>query len=284
MFGYEHQSTLGETVPSTDTYVDDLGKHLNLPVYNFSQPGSSNQTILRRLLVALEFLSTKKFKALFIIQWTSLERYETLVPDTVYSTEDWPWLRTKDELNNASGSDKLTTWAENFYRLYESKSLLFESLKSIKHANLEVQSSEHKAINCLAQGWDLDEYDFVKQPGYVSSDSIGSTSAYSETLRKWYTANGYVLDETLHKEHKIEAYQNTDVHPSKDDIILSLLWKQIGNFKWWFYNREWTYGLKKYCEENGHTIGPNGHPMESAHKLVFEYMIKDNQFLNLIDD
>ena len=284
MFGYEHRSTLGETVPSTDTYADHFGKHLNLPVYNFSQPGASNQTILRRILVALEFLATKKFNALFIIQWTEFTRYETLVPDTVYRAEDWPWLRTMTELTKCSGSDKLTTWAESFYRMYDDKSLLFESLKSIKHANLEIQSAKHKAINCLAHGWDLDSYKFSTDPCYVSSDSIGPTSVYSETLRKWYTDNGYVLDEKLHKEHKTEAYGNTDVPPGKDDIILSLLWKQINDYKWWFYNRGWTYGLKKYCIENGYSLCTKGHPSESAHTSVFEYMLKNNQFMNLLDD
>lgn len=281
MFGYEHESTLGGTMPSTDTYVDHLGKHMNLPVYNFSQPGGSNQTILRRLWVALEFLSTKQLKALFILQWTSLERYETLAPETIFNTEDWPWLRTQAELHKDSGSDKLTKWTHDFYGLYDSKSLLYESLKSIKHANLEVNNSGHKAINCLAHGWNLDEYEFANLPGYVSSDSISSDSVYSETLRKWYTDNGYTLDETLHKEHKVEAYSNPSVHVSKDDIILSLLWKQINDYKWWFYNRDWTVGLKKYCIEKGYPLAPHGHPSESAHRSVFEYMIKDNQFINL---
>ena len=286
MFGYEHESTLGGTIPSTDTYVDHLGKHLNLPVYNFSQPGGSNQSILRRLLVALEFIATKNFKALFIVQWTSLERYETLVSETVNRAEDWPWLRTGSELKKNSNSDKLQKWAKDFYRLYDSKSLLFESLKSIKHGNLEVQSSGHQVINCLAHGgeFNLDGYDSVNDPSYVSSDSIGPTSVYSETLRKWYTDNGYVLDETLNKDHNIEAYRNTDAHPSNDNIILSLLWKHIGNYKWWFYNQGWKHGLVKYCIENNYALGPRGHPMESAHRSVFEYMMKDNKFLNLIND
>ena len=77
------------TIPSRETFIDLLGKKLNVPVYNFSQNGASNQTILRRLMVAIEFTQTKKLNPLFVLQWTELERYETLVPDAVYSAADW---------------------------------------------------------------------------------------------------------------------------------------------------------------------------------------------------
>lgn len=281
MFGYEHGSTLGETVPSTDTFVDHMGKHLNLPVHNFSQPGGSNQTILRRLMVALEFLATKKYNALFIIQWTDFTRFETLVSATVYRAEDWPWIRALTELKSKSGSNELNEWAKTFYKLYDDKGLLFESLKNIKHANLEVESAGHLAINCLGDGWDLSQSNLKTDPGYVSSESIGETSAYSQTLRKWYLDNGYQVDETL-KEHKIEAYRNNDVHPGRDNIILSLLWKQNGNYKWWLYNKDWTQGLKSFCIEKGLPLGPGGHATESAHRSVFEYLLQDNQFVNLI--
>jgi len=282
MFGYEHKSTQEETLPSTDTYVDHIGRHLDVPVYNFSQPGASNQTILRRLMIALEFLSIKKLKALLILQWTEFERYETLLSDTVYTSEDWPWIKAWAEMKNKSGSSKLKDWAERFYKLHDSKTLLFESLKSIKHANLEAQASGHLVINCLGDGWHLDG--FENDPGYVSSESISSTSAYSTTLREWYLDNGYALDQTLDQEYAIEAYRNNEAHPTRDNMILSLLWKHITDYNWWFYNKGWSHGLKNFCVEKGYPIGPQGHATESAHRLVFEYLMESNQFLNVLDD
>ena len=281
-FGCEHRSTENDTIPSKETFIDHLGEKLDLPVYNFSQNGAANQTILRRLMIALEFTQTKKLNPLFILQWTELERYETLVPGTVYSAADWPWIRTNAEIKSKSKKGNLKKWSEDFYRLYESKTLLFESLKSVQHANLELQSLGHPVINCLAEGWNLDGLHLSEHPGFVSSDNVSEKSVYSETLRTWYKENNYVLDKALQDEYKIEAYRNPEAHPSNDDIVLSLLWKQITKHNWWFYNRDWKYGLKDYCKDNDLEIGSEGHALESAHRHVFRYIDQNDQFLNTL--
>ena len=282
MFGSEHKSAEDDTIPSKETFVNLLGNKLDLPVYNFSQVGGSNQTILRRLMIALEFTQTKKLNPLFILQWTELERYETLVPSTVYAAADWPWIRTNAEIKRKSNKDNLKKWSEDFYRLYESKTLLFERLKSVQHANLELQTLGHPVINCLAEGWDLDALNISEHPGFVSSDYISENSVYSETLRAWYKENNYVLDQTLQDEYKIEAYRNSTVHPSNDDIVLSLLWKQISKHNWWFYEHDWKYGLKDYCKDNNLEIGSGGHALENAHQHIFKYIDQDDQFLKTL--
>lgn len=282
MFGCEHSSTKNDTIPSKHTFVNLIGNKLDIPVYNFSQNGASNQTILRRLLVATEFTKANRLNPLFILQWTELERYETLVPASVNSAEDWPWIRTNAEIKRMSNDDKLKRWSEDFYRLYDSKTLLFESLKSVQHANLELKHLDYKVINCLGEGWDLDNINITGHSGFVSSDSVGAGTIYSETLRKWYNDSNYVLDKNMYDEHKVEAYRHPDAHPSKDDIILSLLWKQLADHNWWFYNRDWKYGLKDYCLQNNLQIGPNGHALESAHESVYNFLCKDNQFLDTL--
>ena len=282
MFGCEHSSTKNDTIPSKHTFVNLIGNKLDIPVYNFSQNGASNQTILRRLLVATEFTKANRLNPLFILQWTELERYETLVPASVNSAEDWPWIRTNAEIKRMSNDDKLKRWSEDFYRLYDSKTLLFESLKSVQHANLELKHLDYKVINCLAEGWDLDNINITGHSGFVSSDSVGAGTIYSETLRKWYNDSDYVLDKNMYDEHKVEAYRNPDAHPSKDDIILSLLWKRLADHNWWFYNRDWKYGFKDYCLQNNLQIGPNGHALENAHESVYNFLCKDNQFLDTL--
>lgn len=282
MFGCEHRSAKGDTIPSTETFIDLLGKKNNVPVYNFSQNGASNQTILRRLLIAIEFTKANKLDPLFVLQWTELERYETLVPDAVYSAADWPWIRTNAEIKSMSKHSKLKEWAENFYRLYESKTLLFESLKSVQHANLLLTDLKHPVINCLAEGWDLDNQNILEHPGFVSSDSISDKSVYSETLRKWYNDNNYVLNKDLQEKHGVEAYNHADARPYKDDIVLSLLWEQITKHNWWFYNHDWQYGLKDYCKEHDLEIGYNGHALENAHQHIFQYIDQDDQFLKTL--
>ena len=282
LFGCEHTSTINDTKPSTETFIDLLGQKHDLPVHNFSQVGGSNQTILRRLMVAIEYTKKKELNPLFVLQWTELERYETLVPETVYAAADWPWIRTNAEIKRKSNQDNLKKWSEDFYRLYESKTLLYESLKSVQHANLALRDLGYPVINCLAEGWDLDALGLSEHPGFVSSDNVSSDSVYSETLRSWYKDNNYELDEELQDKYKIEAYRNRDVHPSEDDIVLSLLWKQITKNNWWFYNRDWKYGLRDYCKEHNLEFGSEGHAMESAHKQVFQYIDRDDQFINTL--
>ena len=282
MFGCEHQSANSDTIPSTDTFIDHIGKKLNLPVYNFSQNGASNQTILRRLMIATEFVRSNNLNPLFVLQWTELERYETLVPAAVYSAADWPWIRTNAEIKSMSNQSQLKKWSEDFYRLYDSKTLLFESLKSVQHANLQLRDMGYPVINCLAEGWDIENHNIEPHPGFVSSDSMSEDSVYSKTLRTWYKENNYVIDQNLQHEHNVEAYSHPDVDATKDDIVLSLLWKHIGEYKWWFYNHDWKYGLKDYCKDNNLEIGSNGHALESAHASVSEYMLKDDQFLHTL--
>jgi len=282
MFGCEHQSANSDTIPSTDTFIDHIGSKLNLPVHNFSQNGASNQTILRRSMIATEFAKANNINPLFVLQWTELERYETLVPAAVYSAADWPWIRTNAEIKSMSKQSQLKKWSEDFYRLYDSKTLLFESLKSVQHANLQLRAMGYTAINCLAEGWDIENHNIEPHPGFVSSDSMSEDSVYSKTLRTWYKDNNYVIDQNLRDEHNVEAYSHPNVDPTKDDIVLSLLWKQIGEYKWWFYNQDWKYGLKDYCKDNNLEIGSNGHALESAHASVSEYMLKGDQFLNTL--
>lgn len=282
MFGYEHFSTNENIRPSNQTWVNHIGKHLNVPVYNFSQPGASNQTILRRLMIALEHSKRKKLKPFFVLQWTEIQRYETMVTLSTYKSEDWPWLRPMLELHNKSSNDTLTKWAEDFYKLYDKKTLLFETLKSIKHANLELQQQGFDVLNCLAQGWDLDSYNFESHPAFVSSSSVDPECDYSKTLRDWYVDRGYQQHKGLSNEHYVEAYEKQNNNAYSDEVVLSLLWDQIGDYPWWFYNRGWTHGMKKFCLENNLEIGPKGHPMESAHNVVYQYMMDDENFVKMI--
>ena len=282
MFGCEHQSTNSDSIPSTDTFIDHIGSKLNLPVYNFSQNGASNQTILRRLMIATEFVKANNLNPLFVLQWTELERYETLVPASVNAAADWPWIRTNAEIKSMSNENQLKKWSEDFYRLYDSKTLLFESLKSVHHANLLLTDLKHPVINCLAGGWDIENHNIEPHPGFVSSDSISKDSVYSKTLRSWYKNNNYVPNKDLQEKHGVEAYNHADARPYKDDIVLSLLWEQITKHNWWFYNHDWQYGLKDYCKEHDLEIGSNGHALENAHQHIFQYIDQDDQFLKTL--
>ena len=280
MFGCEHSSTKNDTTPSTTTYVDLIGKKLSLPVFNFSQNGASNQSILRRLLIALEFATKRNLKPFFILQWTEFERYETLVPSAVYRAADWPWIRTNAEIKNKSKDTLLKDWAENFYRLYDTKTLLYETLQSIQHANSLLETQKHPVINCLAEGWRLDGIE--SHPGFVSSDTMDARSVYSQTLRDWYKEHDYQLDHTLLDKHKVESYTIEDTPPHKDDIVLSLLWNRIEKYNWWFYEHDWQYGLKDYCRDNDLDLGPNGHALESAHEAIYHYLIDGDKFLRYL--
>ena len=281
-FGYEHKSTNNGTRPSKDTFIDLLGRHLGVPVHNFSQPGGSNQTILRRLMVAVEFAKANNHSPLFFLQWTQPERFETHVADTVGGAEDWPWLRTNTEINDKSKNNKLKKWAEDFYRLYDAKALVYESLKTIHHANA-LMKGQYPLINCFAKGWDLPSYKFTRYPGFVSSDSISNNSVYSNTLRQWYKDHGYEQSKVLWEKHQVEAFDREENDPWKDDMILCLLWDQIAKHDWWLYNRGWHHGLLDCCEENNLEIGPEGHAMESAHEWVFNHMLEDSSSLNCGD-
>jgi hypothetical protein len=188
------------------------------------------------------------------------------------------------ELHNKSSSDTLTRWSEDFYKLYGGKTLLFETLKSIEHANLELRLQGFDALNCLAQGWDLNSYNFESHPAFVSSRSVDPECDYSKTLRTWYIDKGYEQHKGLSAEHNVEAYQKENADAHSDDIVLSLLWDKVRDNNWWLYDQGWTHGLKRFCLENNLEIGPDGHPMESAHEFVYRYMMDNKHFVNMIRD
>ena len=281
-FGYEHQSTQKGTRPSSDTWIDHIGNKLGLPVFNFSQPGASNQTILRRLIIAMEFARKDDRRPLFILQWTRPERYETYMEETINYAEDWPWLKPSSEINGKSNSPQLKKWSEDFYKLYDDKALMFESLKCIHHANLILKSASFLAVNCLGEGWDLEEFEFKRLSGFVSSSSIANDSVYSNTLRQWYIENGYKKDESLLQNYKVEAYENNEKPAWRDNIIFEILWDQISDNNWWLYNKGFNYGLLDFCVDNNLEIGPEGHAMENAHAAVFKFLDQNDRFLNIL--
>lgn len=283
MYGYEHANTKNNQNPSTETWINHIGKNLDLPVYNFSLPGASNQTILRRLYFAIEFAKTQNLSPLFILQWTGLERYETYVQSAHYVCKEWPWLRTLGELLENSGSKKLTAWAKNFYKLFGEQTLLFESLKSIDHANILLNTNGYKTINCLAHGWDLDSIDFPHVTHYVASSEFEKNNPYNFTVEKIYLDKSFLHNETMKKENSIDGYVSVGNQNFKHDALFSLLWKNIDSYTWWHYNAEaYTVGLKKFCIDHGLEFGPEGHPMESANYYVAKHMLNNRNFTNLL--
>lgn len=283
MFGYEHVSTENNQKPSTETWVNYIGKKLNLPVYNYSMPGSSNQTILRRLYFAMESSRRQGLTPLFILQWTSLERYETYVQDAYFRCQDWPWLKTMTEVLAKSKSKPLEDWAKRFYKLFDEQTTFFESLKAIDHANLLLKSSNYKTINCLAQGWNFDELKIPQTTHYVSSTVIEKNTDYNSILEKIYIEKNFLLNTDLEKNYNVVGYISTGDKKVRYDAFLELLWKNIEKYSWWHYDHEpFTVGLKKFCTKNSLELGPERHPMESANRYVSEYAWNNNNFRKLL--
>ena len=283
MFGYEHSSTENNQKPSIDTWVNVIGNHLDLPVYNFSLPGASNQTILRKLFFAIEFAKSQNLSPLFILQWSSFERYETYVQSAYYNCKEWPWLKTLGELLKNSGNKKLTTWAKNFYKLFDDQTLLFESLKAIDHANILLNSHGYKTINCLAHGWDLESIDLPHITHYVASNSIERNNPYNSTVEKIYIDKNFLLNESIKKENDVIGYISTGDQKIKYEAFFDLLWKNIDSYAWWHYDSiPYTVGLKKFCVKNNLELGPEEHPMESANLTVAKYLLNSKSFNNLL--
>lgn len=283
MYGYEHASTENNQKPSVDTWVNIIGKHLNLPVYNFSKPGGSNQSVLRRLYFAIEFAKTKKLNPLFVLQWTSYERYETYVQSAYYKCQEWPWLRTLAELLDNSRDKNLKAWAKSFYKIFEDQTLFFESLKAIDHANVLLKSNNYKTINCLAQGWNLELLDIPYVTHYISSSEIERNSPYNSTAEKIYVDKNFLLNKEMEKQHDIVGYISKGYENYRYEAFFELLWKNIDSYAWWHYDSTpYTVGLKKFCIKNNLELGPEGHPMESANLTVAKYLLNNKSFNSLL--
>lgn len=267
MYGYEHASTNNNTVPSQHTWVDLLGQSMRLPVYNCSVPGASNQTILRRLQVALNYCERRFISPLFILQWSEFTRYETAAEVANFKCEDWPYIRPNLEIDKRSDSGDLYEWASEFYQLFDDGALYYETTKAIDHAN--AIASRYHVINCFAHRWDTPKW----QSQFVQGD-------HKQQL---------VFDELAHVyENELDCTVNTDLlshgvqaFNSEDTTAnIHLMWKRINRNAWW----EWPehIGLKPWCAALGLELGPRGHPMESANRTAFEYAYDNSRFKQLL--
>jgi len=285
MFGYEHITTNNNQTPSEEIWVNFIGKKLDLPVYNFSMPGGSNQTILRRIYFAIEFAKKQNLNPLFILQWTSLQRYETYLTDAYYKCNDWPWIRPLAELSHASNNKSLTKWAKNFYDLFDDQTLMFESIKNIDHGNLLLYKEQYGVINCLYSNWNHDEINIEHNTHFVASNSVERNNPYNVTLENKYREKNFTFNQPLMRDHETIGYISHSKDKIKYEAFNNILWNSIENYPWWHYNKNpFTHGLLDFTLENNLPIGPLGHPLELANRLIADYAWGNDQFQHLLNN
>ena len=271
MYGAEHQSTNNLTNPSKDTWVDLIGRHMDLPVYNCSAPGASNQTILRRLQLAIDYCKRRNLNPLFILQWSQYHRYETIAECAYNVCEDFPYIRPYLEIFNSSSNTEVTSWSHNFYKLFDDSSLFYETTRVIEHANLLTQN--FSVINCLAHSW-KDKPVFKSQ--FVEGDRRKDQIVF-EALDDIYN------DLNCNVSLKLKKYNVRGYDCPTTTANLHLMWENIEKNNWWHWDEEpYTTGLKHWCEERNLELGPKKHPLESANKIAFEFAMKNKSFTNMI--
>ena len=270
MYGYEHASTNNDKNPSNKTWVDYIGRHLSLPVFNCSVTGASNQTIYRRLHLAIEYCKKRNLNPIFILQWTAYIRYETIAECTYFKTRDWPYIRPWVEKQMYASKDlEVYNWSDAFYKLFDDAGLFYETTRVIEHCNLLAQ--EYKVINCISHGWD-------QLPTFKSQFVKGdqTNQIVFEVLDDIYKELGYEIDKKMLK-YGVHAYIAKDTNAN-----LHLMWKNIESYDWWHWDIPYKVGMNTWCKNNKLEIGPRGHAMESANKIASEYAINNTNFLDLI--
>jgi len=281
MFGSEHKSTNNNKQPSTETWANHLGNYLNLPVYNFSIPGASNQTILRRLYISLDFVASHKLNPLFVLQWATTDRFELFSQSAYNVCQDWPWLSTLGEVLKKSGNQTLQEIAKHFYKAFDSLSCFYETLKSVEHANLILSNKNFLAINCLGSGWPTET---LKHPMTEFVRHFDTPSGiYERTLESILKNLGANKDIDMEK-YNVVGYKSHEINPLYSNAVFSLLWKNILKYPWWLYHDDtFQTGLRKFVIDNNWPLGPDNHPLEHANKMAFEYMISQTAFLDLLE-
>lgn len=267
MYGYEHASTNNNKQPSTHTWIDLLGQHLDLPVHNCSVPGASNQTILRRLQLAINYCERRWLNPLFVLQWTEFTRYETAASVANFKVEDWPYIRPNLEIDKRSDSGDCFEWAQQFYDLFDDGALYYETTKAIEHAN--AIAAKYHVLNCYAHKWNLPKW----QSQFVEGDHKNQI-IYKE-LDDIYEDE---LDASVNYDiikHGVRAWDSPNTTAN-----IHLMWKRINRYAWWSWPEH--VGLKPWCEHNGLELGARGHPMESANRTAFETAISNSEFMRLI--
>ena len=268
MYGYEHTSTNNNTQPSSDTWINLLGQHLDLPVYNCSLPGASNQTILRKLQLAINYCEQRNLNPLFILQWTEFTRYETTSNIANFIVEDWPYIRPGVEIRKASKDKNCSKWAQDFYQLFDDNTLYYETTKTIEHAN--AIASKYHVVNCYANCWDIPKW----HTQYVEGNR-GNQIVYISLNDIYKDELDAIMEHDMLKKHNVQTWNSPDTTAN-----IHLMWKRINNYAWWKWPEH--VGFKTWCVNNGLELGPEKHPMESANRIAFEYAVNDNQFMSLL--
>lgn len=283
MYGMEHTSTDNNTKPSDEVWASLLAKQHGIPVFNFSLCGASNQTIFRRLLLALKFVRDNNFDPFFILQWTSFERSEFASMDAKFVTRDWPHIRFLDELTLNSNNTQTKLLAEHYYKAIDDLGLLTDSLNVIEHANLLLDKYNFQRLNCNGNEWDFSS--IYNHDIYVYDQSQYTPGEYHKTLEQFLNEYSYTINLDMKQKYNITSYSKTEnlLHGSAETLIL---YKSIMDYPWHHWNNIEFRGLKKFAVVNNYPLGPHLHPLELANLKAFEEFqnsMSYNQFLNFLE-
>lgn len=110
--------------PSNYAWPSLIGQRLSLPVHNFARPGASNKEILLSVINA-----DIKQDDLVIVCWTHVNR-SCLISDDGSIIQIFPKATISQ--------------AKSFYKLYDIKNLIIDSLLEISHANAILANKGYK--------------------------------------------------------------------------------------------------------------------------------------------
>lgn len=109
--------TYGEELENraSDAYPNKIAKHFNKFVFNNAEPGSSNQSILRRTIQDIENILEKGIAPFVLISWTNTARFELCD-----NNDEWQQFTPE--------SDKDKKLSKIIYSKYSSNNGEFETL------------------------------------------------------------------------------------------------------------------------------------------------------------
>jgi hypothetical protein len=268
MYGWHHQSTENNTKPSDHTYTSLLAKHHNLNHYNFSEGGTSNQGIIRQVILAQDFEEKNNLNSIYWIQWSSYHRLEIPFKFAKNICKNSPYVQVLGEVHNQSHNKLLSKWADSLYKNIDDLALFVLSCNAIIQVNSFLLAKNKKVINTFAHSWDLDcepSTYYIKEKNSKNID----------------TMYNYILDkdtketDKIFNDNRVEARTGTQYNTY--DPYTRKLWKNVESYTWHNWGRP-HIGFKPWASKLQNGLFSDGHPTEKAHREAFDFILKNKIF------
>jgi hypothetical protein len=260
--------------PSNKTYIHQLAGN-DFDIINASYPGSSNQTINRRVMNTLQAAGGFGDLCVFV-QWSAWVRIE--IPHKIFQNvcHDFPYGRAFIEMNKrVSGNKDVQEWSKNLYKDYLSDVHLFQqTLQSIIMLNRFCAHNGIEIINLL--GVDLDFDNSNQAESYFVGDNETLNEEYKNLVVGHVTENYNYLEECRDK-YGTHLYTTSEDNPY--DLYTQTLVDQLQDFNWIDFNGE---SYMTFCNSKQFEQTETGHFKQEAHDYIaqtFDNIIK--QALNV---